>query len=130
MIVASREQRQALKRENKKWPDFMRQVPREQWPEDPEQKRIGVFRSRQFLAQVFREESGFRISVNRTRLNNRGRWDDRITWDELQRIKRQIGFGDNWAYEVYPPDGDVVNIANLRHLWIPNEPPGFGWKKR
>lgn len=129
MIVATKAQRLALKRENKKWPEFLRPLPREDWPRDDDDARIGVFRSRQFLAQVFLEQSGFRISVNRTRLNDRGRWDDRITWNELQRIKRQAGFGDNWAYEIFPPDRDVVNVANMRHLWIPDDVPGFGWNR-
>lgn len=43
---------------------------------------------------------------------------DGITWDDLQWIKRAAGYGDREAVEVYPLDDDVVNVANMRHLWI------------
>lgn len=44
-------------------------------------------------------------------------------------IKRQLGYGDFDAVEVYPKDNDVVNVANIRHLFILNEPLPFIWRK-
>lgn len=43
---------------------------------------------------------------------------DGISWDDLQWIKGAAGYRDREAVEVYPRDGDVVNVANMRHLWI------------
>jgi len=55
------------------------------------------------------------------------RWVDGITWDDLQRLKREAGYGDREAVEVYPPAACVVNEANIRHLWIlPSRMP-FSW---
>lgn len=80
---------------------------------------IAVFRSRDFLVQIFpATESIVRMSVNRTELRQDGRWSDEISWDELQRLKAEAGYGDLDAIEIYPPDKDVVNVANMRHLWI------------
>ena len=107
------------------------EVPKEQWQK---QKFIPknlerVFRSDDFLVQVFDEVelNITRLSINRvTRLGKR--WVVGITWDELQEIKRLLGLGDKCAVEIYPPEKDVVNVANMRHLWI-TEPPYFMWSK-
>jgi hypothetical protein len=60
---------------------------------------------------------------------NTGRWLDGITWDELQHLKMLAGYGDRVAVEIYPPDSEVVNIANIRHLWLLNEVPTFMWQR-
>jgi hypothetical protein len=119
-----------LKKDNRKWPVIPLAIPEKDWPPDrgPAQ-RIGVYRSRDFLIQVFSEDDMTRISVNRTEINDSGQWCDDITWDELQFIKRHVGFSDKWAVEIYPGDSQIVNVANMRHLWILPEPPSFGWKK-
>lgn len=52
---------------------------------------------------------------------------DGLTWDELQAIKRDVGFGDWHGLEIYPPDQQVVNVANIRHIWISPEPLWIGW---
>ncbi len=62
-----------------------------------------------------------RLTVNKRELKPNGDWMDGITWDDLQWTKNQCGFGNRTAIEVYPPDANVVNIANMRHLWILNE---------
>lgn len=38
--------------------------------------------------------------------------------NDLQRLKRECGRGDLDAVEVYPRDCDVVNVANMRHLFV------------
>jgi hypothetical protein len=45
-----------------------------------------------------------------------------ISWDDLQAIKEEY-FPGSMAIEVYPPGDDVVDEANIRHLWIC--PPGI-----
>lgn len=42
---------------------------------------------------------------------------DGITWDMLQRIKDDVLGPDVMAIEVYPPARELVNEANIRHLW-------------
>ena len=68
---------------------------------------VSVWRSRSFLVQVFNEghQDGrkvTRLTVARTELGDDGRWKADITWDELQQIKRECGFGNCYAIEVFP----------------------------
>ena len=130
MITTTRQQRKALERENERWPVNGREIPPDQWPRDLEMDRLRVIRSRDFLIQVFsvgRAGAVLRLSVNRTKLLGTGRWDEGLTWDELQEVKRIAGYADYWAVEVYPADSEVVNVANMRHLWLLPEMPPFAW---
>lgn len=108
-----------LAQENRKYPsDKMVAVPKEAWPRGFVE-RVEVWRSREFLVQVFPVEDALvRLSVNRTKIDRDGKFKGDITWDELQWIKSACGYGDRDALEVYPPDGDIVNVANMRHLWV------------
>ncbi len=133
MQIVTREMRRQLERENARQPLVLRPVPAEQWPDlsNMKNKPCQVWRSRHYLVQIFDEVDGvLRISANRTTARPDGRWDDGLTWDELQDIKRQLGMADRYAVEVYPRDSDVVNVANMRHLWVLPEPLGIGWFKR
>jgi len=63
-----------------------------------------------------------RVAVKRTSAKTREQADDRslaipITWDELQAIKDFFWPG-RIAIEVYPPRTAVVNVADLRWLWV------------
>lgn len=129
-IAATRNQRRQLERDNEKYPLVLKDIPRSQWP-DPLSKHMRVLRSRNFLVQIFQapEPAVVRLSVCRTSIGNNGRWLDGISWDELHQIKRECGYGDWDAVEVYPADKDVVNVANMRHLWIMADPLGFSWRK-
>ncbi len=42
---------------------------------------------------------------------------DGITWDELQAMKDEFLGADCRTVEIYPPAGELVNEANMRHLW-------------
>ena len=60
---------------------------------------------------------------------------DGIPWDDLQHIKNDVLGADVAAVEIYPPQGDLINEANMRHLWtVPtgflggDDGIGFGWK--
>lgn len=93
---------------------------------------VEAWRSKYFLAVLFDEpgQPYQRLTVNRCAIDTRtGGWADGIPWDELQRIKSEIGLGDRWAIEVFPPDDRVVNVAAMRHLWVfpAGETPGYGW---
>lgn len=92
---------------------------------------VEVWRSKKFLAVLWREQSGaMRLSVNRTTIQLNGKWEDRITWDELMQVKREMGLGETHAIEIYPADSCVVNVANMRHLWILDEAHPFTWMGR
>lgn len=107
------------------------EIPKSMWPlQKTEKPRIKVYVSDQFLVQLFDEGSEIlRITVNRTSRDGRGNWVDGISWDELQEIKNTIGYKDKFAVEVYPAENDIVNVANMRHLWVLPKPLGFEWRK-
>jgi len=117
-----------IEEENVKWPEKLKQVPEESWPTSKPKSLIEVWRSRGFLVQIYQEVNVKRMSVCRTAVKTDGKWAEEITWVELQELKSQCGYGKKTATEVYPPDSDVVNVANMRHLWILDEPPHYMWK--
>lgn len=93
-----------------------------------ERAPVKVYKNDEFLVQIFTEENQpTRLTVNKVKRKG-NQWADGITWDELMHIKRMIGYADKCAVEIYPPDQDVVNVANMRHLWMVDMPE-FAWKK-
>lgn len=105
-------------------------VPESEWPAGAEGGQLAVWRSRKFLVQAYTGGAGtVRLSVNRTKRGIDGRWLDGITWDELQTIKSKVGYADCWAVEVFPPADRVVDVANMRHLWLLTEAPVFAWRR-
>lgn len=113
----------------------MEPVPQEEWPLFPqfETKPLKVWRSRDYLAVLYVQlaDGKKRLTVNSTRRMrvpvSRKRdgldWRDGITWDELQRVKNETLGEDVWCVEVYPPESEVVNVSNMRHLWPLDEAP-------
>ena len=132
MIEPTRQQRRQLEHENLLWPETLQQVPPDQWPPSilpSSSLPTEAWRSRYFLVQVFPEKDAIeRLSVCRTSHNGKS-WEDQISWDELQRLKAECGRGEKFAVEIFPADRDVVNVANMRHLWIMPAPLPFGWTK-
>jgi len=129
-VKPTRQQRQRMKTENKKRPTRLKPVPAKDWPQEIasfSNKRFAVWLSNKYLVQLFEESAAVRLSVNRVSMSVMGRWEEDITWEELQDIKRQVGYGDNFAVEIYPRDKDIVNVANMRHLWVLPEPLPIGW---
>lgn len=133
------QKRAHLRRENARYqPGVFALMPKDSWPNNgqsqirPETCLVAVRRSRDFLVQIFSEANGItRLSVNRTDIDHTGRWRDGITWDELQAVKNGCGFADFHAVECYPKSGHVVNVANMRHLWIlPDELTPYFWTPR
>ena len=119
-----------MRRESAIFPASLVEVPRSLWPSAGPSGIVKVFRSRDYLVQVFDAGGGaaFRMSVNRTQLEGRC-WGQDIPWVDLQRLKAEAGFGACDAVEVYPSDCDVVNVANMRHLWIMADVLAFAWRK-
>ncbi len=123
----------AMRKESLRWPETLAKVPIGQWPPDPFSSgtvRVDLLRSRTFIVQVFVEKGFTRLSVNRADWDERqNRFREDITWDDLQRIKREAGYGDMCAVELFPPDDEVVNVANMRHLWLVPSPI-FMWRDK
>jgi hypothetical protein len=136
VIEGNREHRRAaakyLQEQNLRYPAHLVTVPRDEWPERQPPCLLTALRSRTYLVQVFNEGRAgvlVRLSVNRTAVEPKGGWQQDIPWEDLQRLKREAGYGDLEAVEVFPPDKDVVNVANMRHLWVLAEPLPFAWRK-
>lgn len=133
MPIITRQQRRQLARDNAKYPAYLVPVPEHTWPDTSfmTSRPARVMRSRYFSVLVFHEHDRagnvvYRLSVNRTELGDDGRWKADISWEELQQIKRECGFGHCYAIEVFPDDCDIVNVANMRHLWVPEQALDIG----
>lgn len=118
--------RKKMAKENRQWPQHLKRVQPYGWPKDrPE--LLEVWRSCHFLVQICKEKNGYtRMSVNRT-AHTGNDWLGAILWDELMQLKRECGRGHLDALELFPADSDVVNVANIRHLFFPPEPVAFKW---
>jgi len=90
---------------------------------------FAIYRSRYYLVQMFAEADPniIRLSICRSKIGQDGRWLDGLSWDELQSIKSAVGYGDFQAFEVYPADSKVIDVANMRHLWVMQQPIPLGW---
>lgn len=132
-IVTNRAQRRELERVNARLPLHLEDVPRDDWPMSVAVRAaapVAVWRSRHYLVQQFAAPAPAvaRLSCLRTSLSG-DRWADGITWDDLQRLKAEAGFADAWAVEVFPAASEIVNVANIRHLWLLPAAPAFAWRK-
>ena len=130
MLKPTREQRKQAAIENASYPEHLIPVDKSRWIAKSwdDSSRVEVWRSRHFLVQIFAERDGAqRLTVSRTQLTRNGDWQEGISWDDLQRLKFECGRGDKWAVEIFPRQFDLVNVANMRHLWVLNEAPAYAW---
>ncbi len=94
-----------------------------------------AYQSKRFFVQVAldRQSACIRITVNKVKnvgTEKYPMWEQGISWDDLQAIKNAIGYSHYWCVECYPPREETVNVANMRHLWVLDYIPEFGWKQR
>lgn len=121
--------RKLLQQECRKFPAHMVEV--EVTDEEAsciEAPPVRAWRSKGFFAAEYHQGDDIRITINRTEIDNRGQWLDGITWDDIQRIKSEIGYDHLWAVEVFPPDDELVDVANMRHIFLCQK-PDFAWAK-
>lgn len=126
-------QRAYLKRENRTWPATLVLVQEAFWPDNRDPRCVvrAVLRSSEFLVQVVEEtdKRRLRLSINRTMISNNGQWLADISWEELQRLKAEAGFADYTFIEIFPAERHVVNVANMRHLWLFPEAETVAWTR-
>lgn len=131
------QQRRAIAEESKRFPEHLVLVPESEWrPKVANAIARGmtppleVWRSRRYLVQVFaaKPPAVERLTMQFTAPEADG-WREGLTWEVMQRLKAECGRGDRTAVEVFPADRDVVNIANLRHVWVLADVPDFVWTK-
>ena len=98
---------------------------------EPPKRLIKAYISKKFFVQLYQEEDKpLRISINRTGLTSNYDWEDSITWDDIQKIKNEIGFKDKDCVEIYPAEKNAVNVANMRHIWVMEDLLDFSWKNK
>ena len=127
--------RKVLRKQNAKYPKVPAEIPKSEWPNlfsgGGDNTRTRVWRSCDFLIQEFTLPGDLiRLSICRTDLNPQGKWKDNISWDELQMIKKLIGYADQDAVEIFPEEEHMVNVANMRHLWVLPDPIPWKWQIR
>lgn len=107
----------------------IKEIPREKWPAFVPDGLIRFFKTDELGIQEYKEKCGtLRLTVHKLKHKN-GKWLDGITWDQLQHAKRLVGYANKCAVEIYPADKDIVNVANMRHLWIVDA-PDFAWRSK
>lgn len=97
-----------------------------------EKRPVMAWRSRNYFVQLYEAPTAehplmLRLSICRTKIKPDGNWEDGLTWDELNTIKIELGYGNWWGVEVFPRTDDIVNTHNFRHLWLLPEPLGIGF---
>ncbi len=120
----------AIERARAHFGSRLQEIPEIDWPfvaVEFTARPLRVWCSRMFTAQLFDDGGRERLSISVARVNERGGFQDGLTWDELQQLKCEAGFGERWAIEVYPPDSRIVNVSNIRHLWLLDSTPAVGW---
>lgn len=121
-------QNKYLREQNKKYPDYLVEVPKEEWPKTNATKLpYKVLRSNRHLVLLYNEGEYTRMTVSRTMINADGEWESNISWEQLQELKNEAGFIFEYGVEVFPPEDALVNVANMRHIWILPQKPDFGW---
>lgn len=129
MVTLTRQERKAQEAFVKTLPKELTAVPTTEWPLAHDPRIFAVWRSRYFLVQAYQERDGIvRLTINRTTMRG-DRWKDGISWERLQAIKSEVGYGEFDAVEIFPREGDEVNVSNMRHLWVLPEPVPYAWRR-
>lgn len=75
-----------------------------------------------FVVMVRETDAGIWGPVTHAWIRTTGEAND-ITWAEKQQIKDELFGRERVAIEVFPPRSELVDAANLFHLWV--FPVGF-----
>lgn len=123
-----------MREQNRRYGPHLVRIPNPDWPLDA--FSVGhlpseVWRSRQYLVVIWQQGDYERLSVNRTELvaGSVNRFKEDISWEDLQRLKAECGRGECWCVEIYPADHHLVNVQNMRHLFVLKDAPEYAWKQ-
>jgi len=98
-------------------------------PQSAPHEVAAVWGSRDYFVTLWRDQGFERLTINSTTFDHdTQRWADGLDWDTLMRLKDQAGYAHRWAVEVFPPDDEIVDDANMRHLWLLPEAPDYAWR--
>lgn len=104
-----------------------REVPRAEWwvSDVPRPDRLTAYHNQDFIVQSFQVAGGIiRLAINRNqRILSPWVWQDGIAWSQIRAIKQSLGYGDKCGVEIYPPEQHILNIVNVRHLWLLDRSP-------
>ncbi len=122
--------------ENRRWPTSLVAIDASRVDSMVSFRPFAAWRSRAFIVQGFKDvtDEGTFIRISVQRVEHASFRTDAverpISWDELMECKRQVGYADSWAVEVFPPDEHIIDKARMRHLFIvdPSRLP-FSWRK-
>lgn len=53
-----------------------------------------------------------------THIRIKGHGDRSLSWEEIQNVKDRVAGKGAVAIEIFPKSRDVVNVHNVRHLWV------------
>ncbi len=84
-------------------------------------KFVMALRSSRFSVQVYDRETEWGPVMQLVVRRHDG--GTVISWAELQRIKNELAGANRLAIEVFPPVEQLIDNANLFHLWV--LPRGF-----
>lgn len=133
MIINRKTRRRKQAKQLKQYPEMLKEITAAEYlvktgkPFDENLSKC--FISQRYFVQVWeRPNVPVMISVCRTELNGHGRYKDDISWDNLQEIKNTIGYKDFDCVEIYPRECDVINVQNMRHLWVMPEILPYAWR--
>jgi hypothetical protein len=102
-----------------------RELDRSEWfvPwQKPRPDRLTAWHSPDFTVQSFAVAGGItRLAIHRSDndflqpcYGLRGG----IPRDTIVQIKQELGFGALFGVEIYPPQSDILHVADVRHLWL------------
>lgn len=131
--MGNRKSRRRAQREHskslKKYSDNLEEVIFNQDEHKPK-NLVKAYVSKRYFVQLYQEDNKpLRISIIRNKVNVSMEWEDNLTWEEIQGIKDDIGFKNYDCVEVYPAHDNIVNVANMRHIWVMDKLLPFSWKK-
>lgn len=112
----------------------LRKLPKHLWihlTDDMSEQIDAWWLSNLIGVQVYKkdERKGVRrLTIHSIFPNEQGGWDELAGWDLLQHAKNSVGFGERHAVEIFPSTVDLVNVSNMRHLWVLDEPLPFAWQ--
>lgn len=90
---------------------------------------VSIWRSSKHIVTLHQHDHCQVLEIRRTVLTDDFEFEaDPMTWNELMQVKSEIGLGDAWCVECYPPEKHSLQKMRSRCLWLMGDDPDFGWR--